>query len=173
MLICLLLFGVTVSYSTASPTKTVPGTIHPAGDILPRASRCVDGAPASLPTEGGWEIDYAAVAIDSGLSSHYNVNGSWYKEHYISSMVPTPSPLNFLNLLLWFLVHKYGPANPFGKLTQSMSIGPGNDLYGAFKCQFACNGADPDCVSYFGRYGKYHRIGIRLCFGEMACRRWH
>lgn len=41
-------------------------------------------------------------------------------------------------------------------------MGPGNDLYGAFKCQFACNGAEPDCVSYFGKYGECSRTKLFL-----------
>ncbi|KAK1770385.1 hypothetical protein QBC33DRAFT_555869 [Phialemonium atrogriseum] len=115
----LLAVAAAATLSSSTPTKTIPDAAHHAGGTLPRASRCVDGTPASLPTDGGWPIDYAEVSLDPDLLLHYTVAGSWYADHYISST--------------------------------TISIGPGNDLYAAFKCQFVCNAA-PDCVSYFGKY---------------------
>lgn len=129
--------------SSATPTKTIPDAAHHAGGTLPRASRCVDGTPASLPTDGGWPIDYAEVSLDPDLLLHYTVAGSWYDNHYISSTVSREHN-----------VHTPLPQSLFADLSklQTISIGPGNDLYAAFKCQFVCNAA-PDCVSYFGKYG--------------------
>lgn len=89
MLSSLFLLVRAAAYSVASPSEAVRNMMNP-------ASRCVDGVPASLPTDGGWEIDYAAVTIDPAILSHYNVESNWYKEHYISTMVCSATlPLSF------------------------------------------------------------------------------
>ena len=96
MLSSLFLLVGAAAYSVASPSEAVRNMMNPAEGVLARASRCVDGVPASLPTDGGWEIDYAAVTIDPAILSHYNVESNWYKEHYISTMVCSASlPLSF------------------------------------------------------------------------------
>lgn len=91
MLSSLFLLVTAATYSVASPSEAMQNMMHPAEAVLPRASRCVDGVPASLPTDGGWEIDYAAVTVNPVMASQYKVESNWYKEHYISTMVSSPS----------------------------------------------------------------------------------
>lgn len=74
---------VTLAAAAPNPTKTVLRF-----SATSPSPTCVDGVPASLPSEGSWPINYATVTpTAAALAASYKLDTTWRKAHSLNDDV--------------------------------------------------------------------------------------